>query len=164
MLSRNVLRLFRGTGLPEIDARDDFERARRAHRAARAARWLPCTHAGRTPRLLDRADGAARSVSRLEIVPLRAIVGTAEETPHFDARFRPASDHLRRRWERIALAHHTGVPLPPISLIKRGGCYYVVDGRHRVSVALALGRADMEAYVTEIAPLAGDTGCDQLAA
>jgi hypothetical protein len=81
-------------------------------------------------------------------VPLDAIVGTLEPTPHFDARFRPASEVVRGRWQRIALAHRRGVALPPVDLVKRPDGYYVLDGRHRVSVARALGYPDIGARVT----------------
>jgi hypothetical protein len=86
----------------------------------------------------------------MQVVPLAAIVGTLEPTRQFDARFRPASNVVRRRWERIALAHRRGDALPPIELIKRPDGYYVLDGRHRVSVARALGYPDIDARVTGI--------------
>ena len=131
------------TGIPVMDARDDFARARRA---AGAARLL-----GRRrgfPRTLTDAAGLPRRPGRLEVIPTDAIVGTLEPTITFDARFRPLSEHVRARWERIALAHRTGVSLPPITVLERPDGYYVVDGRHRVSVARALGHRDIEARVT----------------
>jgi hypothetical protein len=82
------------------------------------------------------------------VVPLGSIVGTIEPTPHFDARFRPASDVVRHRWERVALAYRRGVALPPVVLRARNDGYYVVDGRHRVSVARALGLKDIDGWVT----------------
>jgi hypothetical protein len=133
------------TGLPALDARDDFVRARRA---ARATRLLGRRDALRT---LTGADGATRRPARLEVIPTDAIVGSVEPTIVFDARFRPVSDHVRPRWERIALAHRTGVSLPPITVIERPDGYYVVDGRHRVSVARALGHRDIEARVSRTA-------------
>lgn len=66
----------------------------------------------------------------------------------FDARFRPTSELIRHRWERIALAHRKGDALPPIVLLARPDGYYVVDGRHRVSVALALGHRSIDSLVT----------------
>jgi hypothetical protein len=90
----------------------------------------------------------AAGATRLEVVPLRAIVGTLEPTPNFDAKFRPASNALRFRWERIALAHRKGEALPPIVLRRQADGYYVLDGRHRVSVARALGHRDIDAWVS----------------
>jgi hypothetical protein len=139
------------TGIPVFDARDDFVRARRS---ARAARLL-----GRRPnalRTLADADGLPRARARLEVIPTEAIVGTVEPTIAFDGQFRPVSDHVRARWERVALAHRTGVSLPPITVLERPGGYYVVDGRHRVSVARALGFRDIEARVTRAGAAGGE--------
>jgi ParB-like chromosome segregation protein Spo0J len=55
---------------------------------------------------------------------------------------------VRARWERVALAHRKGIALPPIEVLEREDGYYVVDGRHRVSVARALGHRDIEARVS----------------
>lgn len=135
------------TGMPVLDAREDFVRARRAQLAARAVRWLRGRRRPRHPRTLP--DAAARSgrAARLELISLASIVGTVEPSPHFDARFRPASRHLRARWERIALAHRRGAWLPPIAVLQGPDGYYVVDGRHRVSVAVAAGRREIDAWV-----------------
>ena len=136
------------TGMPALDAREDFARARRAHLAARAARWLKrrrrCPD---HPRMLPEAATPAGRGGRMAIIALDSIVGTVEASPHFDARFRPTSAHVRPRWERVALAHRKGVSLPPISVLEGPGGYYVVDGRHRVSVALATGRREIDAWV-----------------
>jgi hypothetical protein len=136
------------TGMPALDARADFVRARRAELRARALRWL----AGRRrrpnhPRTLPAAGAPSRRAARVAVIALDSIVGTVEPSPHFDARFRPASAHLRARWERVALAHRRGVALPPIAVVHGPDGYYVIDGRHRVSVALALGRRDIDAWV-----------------
>ena len=40
--------------------------------------------------------------------------------------------------------------MPPVELLKVGDIYFVRDGHHRVSVARALGRADIDAYVTDV--------------
>jgi hypothetical protein len=136
------------TGMPAFDAREDFARARRAELAARAAHWLT----GRRrrpnrPRMLPAAAQLARR-ARLEVIPLASIVGTVEPSPHFDARFRPASRHLRARWEQVALAYRCGVALPPIAVRQGPDGYYVVDGRHRVSVALAGDLREIDAWVS----------------
>ncbi len=142
--------VFRGsglgsTGLPRLDAQSDFLRARRAQRGASMVRRL-----GRSCSCLRALSDSAPlpgGPARLEVVPLRAIVGTLEPTATFDAGFRPASDTVRSRWERIALAHRKGDALPPVVLRRQADGYYVVDGRHRVSVALALGHRDIDAWV-----------------
>ena len=139
------------TGMPVADAHDDFLRARRAQVAARAARWVAGgRRRARVPRTLTDTAGVPRGAARLEVIPLKTIVGTVEPTIMFDAAFRPASELVRARWERIALAHLRGVSLPPIRVLRGDDGYYVVDGRHRVSVALALGRRDIDAWVTPV--------------
>jgi hypothetical protein len=73
------------TGVPVVDAQEDFRRARRAHVAARLV------HRARVPRTLHGTAGVPRGQARLEVIPLKAVVGTVEPTNTFDARFRPAS-------------------------------------------------------------------------
>ncbi len=143
------------TGMPILDAQDDFRRARRAHIVARVPRWVGLgRRRPRAPRALGDAPEMARGTARLEVIPLRAIVGAVEPTSAFDARFRPASELARTRWERIALAHRKSLSLPPVAVLRRPDGYYVLDGRHRVSVALALGHHDIEAWVTHSGPVA----------
>jgi hypothetical protein len=136
------------TGFPVVDAQADFVRARRAHIAARAAGWLTA-RGRRVPRTLDEA-ALVNGTPRLEVIALKSIVGSVESTISFDDRFRPASNLVRARWERIALAHRNGTSLPPIVVRKRADGYYIVDGHHRVSVALALGHRDIEAWVSDM--------------
>ena len=66
----------------------------------------------------------------------------------FDASFSPARERVAPRWQSIARAHHDGHTLPPIKVIELPDGYYVVDGRHRVSVARALGHAEIEAWTS----------------
>ena len=136
------------TGLAVLDAQYDFIRARRAYLAGRIRGGLRVRRSRTGLRTLSSCASLAQGRSRLEVVPLHAIVGTLEPTTHFDSKFRPASNTVRFRWERIALAHRKGQSLPPIVLRRQPDGYYVVDGRHRVSVARALGHRDIDAWVT----------------
>jgi hypothetical protein len=141
------------TGMPVLDAHADFLRARRAAVVARAVRRLMRTRRRpSTPKTLADGHGLAWRAPRLEVLPLGSIVGTLEPTTAFDAGFRPTSSLIRTRWERIALAHRRGIPLPPITVTAGRDGYYVVDGRHRVSVARALGHRDIDAWVTSVTP------------
>ncbi len=125
----------------------DFERARRAHLAARARRWLTARRPIWTrPRHLGDVAALAPRPARLRAIPLTSIVGTVDPTADFDAGFRPATDRLSRRWQSVARAHRDHRPLPPIVVIERPDGYYVLDGRHRVSVARALNQEDIEAW------------------
>src|SRR3954454_3501415 len=143
------------SGFPTSDAQHDFSRARRARLLADVARRMrrePDDVALILPfeEVVD-ALGRAGQVDRgLKVVPLDAIVGTVDRAADFDRGFRPTTTRLRSRWERIAAAQRRGEPLPPVSLFKVGDLYFVRDGHHRVSVAKSLGRADIDAYVTEV--------------
>jgi hypothetical protein len=131
-----------------LDAQSDFRRPRRAYFIARIGGGLRRRGCRNCLRALPRTTGFASGPSRLEVVPVRAIVGTLEPTVSFDSGFRPASNALRWRWERIALAHRMGEALPPVVLRRQPDGYYVVDGHHRVSVARALRQRDIDAWVT----------------
>jgi hypothetical protein len=133
--------------MPMLDAQADFRRARRAHTVARVGRWIARRGLCSCPRALQSLAALRGGTQKLQVVPLSAIVGTVEPSPHFDERFRPASELVRPRWERVALAYRKGAALPPVVLRKGPDGYYVVDGRHRVSVARTLGHRDIDAWV-----------------
>jgi hypothetical protein len=136
------------TGMPVIDASDDFARARRAALVARMVRWLSRRHDSGAPRTLDHDGWPPCGTPQLRVVPLAEIVGTVEPTNSFDADFRPSTELVRARWEQIALAHHRGVALPPIDVLQQADGYYIIDGHHRVSVARTLGDRNIAAHVT----------------
>jgi hypothetical protein len=84
----------------------------------------------------------------IRTIPLETIVGTVDRrSGGFDRAFRPVSDEIRGRWERIATARRQGVALPPIDVYRIGDLHFVQDGHHRVSVARALGDQTIQAHV-----------------
>jgi hypothetical protein len=135
-------------------ARADFARARRHQRAA-AVRHRFMTHEPTATRPRDLGGVAALSwqPARLRPIRLDTIVGTVDATTDFDADFAPATDRVAARWQSVAGAHRAGRPLPAIAVIERRDGCYVLDGRHRVSVARALGHSHIDAW-TSAAPLA----------
>jgi hypothetical protein len=143
------------TGSDTIDAERAFARARRARRRAALARWLrrvpiEC----RRLAVYDERDlraGARRPVRGIREIPVAAISGTLEPSRArlFDDRFRPNAG-ARTRWERLWVAEHRGIVLPPISVVAVGDSYVVRDGHHRVSVALARGAATIDATVDAV--------------
>ena len=143
------------SGFSHQDADHDFSRARRAQRLAEIGRWLrrePDDVASILPfeEVVEALGRVSESYAGLQAVPLDAIVGSVDRTREFDRSFRPTTQRLRSRWERIAAASRRGEALPPISLYRIGDAYFVQDGHHRVSVARSLGREDIDAYVTEV--------------
>jgi hypothetical protein len=83
------MRFQSSTGVPVVDAQEDFLRARRAHVAARLVRRASL------PRTLTDSARIPRGSARLEVIPLKAVVGTVKPTNTCDARFRPAADLVR---------------------------------------------------------------------
>ena len=158
----------RDTGFPSRDATDDFLRARRRQTVRRLAQRV-----ARTPGDVDVIlpfDEVVAELGRvgerelgLQVVQLDSIVGTVDKPHGFDRSFRPTSSRVRGRWERIAEAMRRGEPIPPVSLYRVGDVHFVRDGHHRVSVARALGRRDIEGYVTEILTRVGAQGSLTLA-
>jgi hypothetical protein len=81
-------------------------------------------------------------------VLIRQIRGTEGRSEDFDGRFNPLNERSKSRWLSIATARKLGVPMPPVELIQVGEIYFVRDGHHRISVALAFGEEAIDAEVT----------------
>jgi hypothetical protein len=142
------------TGNLMIDAQTAFSREQRRRRRARAIGWVTRRRNGCLASLEQALGAGAPAVRRaggLHAIPLDSIVGTAEraKTRTFDGRFRPGPAS-RRRWERLWIAGRRGAALPPISVYRLGDRHFVRDGHHRVSVALSLGMAAIDAEVTDL--------------
>ncbi|MEP6987186.1 MAG: transcriptional regulator, partial [Chloroflexota bacterium] len=86
----------------------------------------------------------------LQDIPLESIVGSVGRYTDFTSTFLPKSVINRDRWTRIYAEAEGNTGLPPIEVYQVGEVYFVRDGNHRVSVALAMGQKTIEAYVTEV--------------
>src|SRR5207302_8938181 len=145
----------RSTGMPGLDAQHDFLRARRRATMARLIARLrgePDDVVVILPyeEVIEALGFAGEHALGLQVVPIASIVGTVDRGRDFDRRFRPTSGRVRSRWEQIAAAMRRGEAMPPVDLYRIGEIYFVRDGHHRVSVACALGRQEIDAYVTEV--------------
>lgn len=143
------------TGFPLSDAQNDFARVRRqatvADLASRVRRQA--SDINLILPFQEVVEALGRTYERnigLHNIPLDSIVGTVDRGKDFDRGFRPTSARARPRWERIAMAQRRGEDMPPISVYRIGDLHFVRDGHHRVSVARALGRPTIDAYVTEV--------------
>jgi hypothetical protein len=142
------------TGVPAVDAEDDFTRARRRYELDRLDGWLR-REPGQTQLLrFDEVVSALGFRGEYYLGPrtirLDTVVGTVEETRGFDRRFQPASNRDRQRWERLDLAERRDAVIRPIEVYRVGDLHFVKDGRHRVSVARATGREMIDADVTQV--------------
>jgi len=100
--------------------------------------------------VLNALGRASERYVGLRTISLDSIVGTVDSRHDFDRNFRPTSNRVRERWERLALAERTGESIPPIEVYRVGDLHFVKDGHHRVSIALAGKRTTIDAYVTEV--------------
>ena len=145
----------RDTGFPDADAGNDFARMRRHAEFARLATWLRREPADiNTVLPFDEVVAALGRLGEtalgLQQVDVASIVGSVDRTKDFDRYFRPRSSRIRERWQRLAAAQRRGESVPPVQLYKVGTMYFVIDGHHRVSIAIARHLTTIDAYVTEI--------------
>jgi hypothetical protein len=57
---------------------------------------------------------------------------------------------VRARFEQIANAQRRGASMPPIDVYRVGELHFVRDGHHRVAVARAQGRDEIDSHVVEV--------------
>jgi hypothetical protein len=146
----------RDTGFPSNDAQDDFLRARRRRALAKLSAVLRLEHGdvdlllsfGEVVEALGRV--AERDLGILTI-PVDSIVGTVDRRKEFDRAFRPTSGRVRARFEQIADAQRRGASMPPIDVYRVGELHFVRDGHHRVAVARAHDRDEIDAHAIEVA-------------
>jgi len=107
---------------------------------------------------LVRFDEVAKRLGRrqqtfrgIQYVPLEQIVGSVGRASDFTRTFLPRTRVQCDRWAQIDALLNAQKPLPPVELYQVGAVYFVHDGHHRISVARANGRLDIEATVVELA-------------
>ncbi len=142
------------TGVPSVDAEDDFTRARRRYALDRLGSWLRGEPGEdsllRSDEVVSALGFRGEYYLGLRTIRLDTVVGTVEKARDFDRRFRPASEHDRQRWEQLDVAERDGAVIPPIEVYRVGVLHFVQDGHHRVSVAIATGQEMIDADVTEV--------------
>src|ERR687896_76902 len=102
------------------------------------------------PGAIGRIDRGTRTVL------VSQIGGSVGRCSEFDRDFMPAKASVEERWKRVDRAFHRGEELPPVSLYKVGGFYFVLDGHHRVSVASYHGIEWVDAEVTQFGAGGGE--------
>ena len=116
---------------------------RRLARSAGTGKLLPFEQ---TRRSVGAYGGLRRGRSTVEVA---RIVGSAGKHDEFDDEFMPLRGASPERWKRMDRAYRSGEELPPVSLYRLDGDYFVQDGHHRVSVARFHGAEWIDADVTE---------------
>jgi hypothetical protein len=109
-------------------------------------------------RELARARLVRRYHRGLVTAPVDKVVGSVSKAASMDRRFRYKNGKVDARLRRMRQANRWGLlTLPPVELYELNGEYYVVDGHHRLALALENDQPDIDAYVVahEVEPAAG---------
>lgn len=86
-----------------------------------------------------------------------AVAGAAQRGGDFLPLKPFRGENWASRWQRLQQAHERLQPFPPVDLIKYDEDYWVVDGHNRVAVTLYANGVGLDAMVTELVPLDGQT-------
>jgi hypothetical protein len=82
------------------------------------------------------------------LVPVARVVGSVSKAGSMDRRFRYKSGKVDARLRRLRQANKWGLAvLPPVELYQLNDEYYVVDGHHRLALALENDQPEIEAHV-----------------
>lgn len=82
-------------------------------------------------------------------VPVAKIVGSVGKAASLDRRFLPRHGEIDSRLRHLRQVDAWGMSvLPPVDLYQLDDEYYVVDGHHRLAVALENRQIEIDAYVT----------------
>ena len=131
----------------------DFSRARRRAFLRRVGAYLRNDPESNRLLSFDEVKSALGAVEQVYLgmrtVPVAKIVGSVGRHRDFDRAFLPSKGDLGARWKKIDQMMQRAEELPPVSLYKIGGSYFVLDGHHRISVARYHGVEWIDAYVTE---------------
>jgi hypothetical protein len=128
---------------------------------------------GRSNELLSYEEVASklklqgRSDKGIQTIPVEAIVGSVGRYTDFTRTFLPRRAEDQERWANVkaATSDTAGREMQPVEVYKVSEVYFVMDGNHRVSIAMQEGQKAIEAHVIEIQtdiPLTPDIRPDEL--
>jgi nucleotide-binding universal stress UspA family protein len=104
----------------------------------------------------------------IRTIEVSRIVGSVDRCTELGLDFRPPPRRRRKhdedRFRRVRGAFEGNAELPAIDVYKLGFGYYVLDGHHRVAVALENGQLEIEANITEYVPVADQQAPERFAA
>ena len=81
-------------------------------------------------------------------VQINKIVGSEGLCNIFDRAFYPLRPQDEARWLNVAVSKLNGSHTPPIDLVQIGSRYFAQNGQFHISVARAMGKKVIKAYVT----------------
>jgi nucleotide-binding universal stress UspA family protein len=101
-------------------------------------------------------------------IEVARIVGSVDRCTELGADFRPPRRSRRKhdddRFYRVRRVMDASAAMPAIEVYKLGFGYYVLDGHHRVAVAMQNGQVEIDANVVEYVPAADEQAPERFAA
>lgn len=142
--------------ITDIDVRT-LERARKLHRKAcmqGRARGIWSSLAGVERLLLDLNNLRQASTlldwgyAGMQVIDIDRVVGSEGYCDAFDRGFYPLPGHDVQRWLQAAASALTDTAQAPVEIVQVDSSYYAQTGQYQISVARALGRKQIAAFVT----------------
>jgi nucleotide-binding universal stress UspA family protein len=116
----------------------------------------------------DQVGSIVRRDLGVRTIEVARIIGSVDRCYELGLDFRPPVRRRRKhdedRFRRVRQALEAGVAMPAIEVYKLGFGYYVLDGHHRVAVALQEGQLEIDAHVVEYVPVADELASERFAA
>jgi nucleotide-binding universal stress UspA family protein len=116
----------------------------------------------------ERAGVLVQRSLGLRTIEVSRIVGSVGRSDQLGSDFRPPPRRRQGpdadRFNHIKRATQAGAEMPPIDVYKLGFGYYVLDGHHRLAVALENGQLEIDAIVTEFLEAADEQAPELFAA
>jgi nucleotide-binding universal stress UspA family protein len=104
----------------------------------------------------------------IRTIEVARIVGSVDRCTELGTDFRPPERRRRRhdeeRFIRVRRAIDANAQMPAIEVYKLGFGYYVLDGHHRVAVAIEYGQVEIDAHVVEYIAAADELAPERFAA
>jgi len=126
-------------------------------------RHLRCFHED-----AERAGGLVQRALGVRTIELARVIGSVDRCHELGLAFRPPLRRRRKhdedRFVRLRQAIESAASIPAIDVYKLGFGYYVLDGHHRVAVALAQGQVEIDANVIEYVAVADEQAPERFAA
>jgi nucleotide-binding universal stress UspA family protein len=126
-------------------------------------RQLRCFHED-----AERAGGLVQRGLGVRTIEIARIIGSVDRCHELGLDFRPPLRRRRKadeeRFLRVKRAVESGAAIPAIDVYKLGFGYYVLDGHHRLAVAIAHGQVEIDANVTEYVAVADEQAPERFAA
>jgi nucleotide-binding universal stress UspA family protein len=116
----------------------------------------------------ERAGSLMQRNLGIRTIQIARIVGSVDRCKELGLDFRPPQKRRRKhdedRLNHLRRASESNVALPAIDVYKLGFGYYVLDGHHRVALAMENGQVEIDANVVEYLPVTDEQAPKRYAA